>query len=166
MQKIFVFIFILSLARPVQGQGVGLYGFARSPQLVNFSLKEKESTFTQGLSSGIGLNYQQLNFELGAFISNKDSHGYYTFLGKKVSALEMGHSIYLNTTLFGEVTYLPAQVEQANASWIYATGVSLYPNIQIQKLNIGIPLGLALAYQDNEWYLNTRFILNLAFSLN
>lgn len=166
MQRIFIILFIISIAQPVYSQNVGFYAFARSPQLVNYTIDKNESTFSQGLSSGLGLTYQKLNLELGTFIMDGNSYGYYAFLGKKVHALELGHTIYLNTTVFDEVTHLPAQIEQSNATWIYTSGVSLYPNIQIQKLNVGIPLGFGLAYQDHVWYLNSRFILNLSYSLN
>jgi len=164
MQKVFVLILTISLSQSIFGQDTGMYLFARSPQLVNYNFEKSESTFSQGVSGGIGVTHKALFLELGSYILEGDSYGYYTFFGSGVNTIELGNSINLNTNVFGEVTNIPSQSEQ-DESWIFTGGICLFPNAQIQRFNIGIPLCLGLAYQDESLYLNSRFILNLSFSI-
>ena len=166
MQKILLpLILTISISQFAFGQEIGIYIFTRSPQLVNYSFKNTETTFSQGVSAGIGLTHKNLFLELASFILNGDSYGHYSFFGTIVNSSELSKSIKLNTNIFGEVTNIPSQSEQLESSWIYTSGVCFFPNAQFQRFNIGIPLCLGLAYQDGFMYLNSRFILNLSYSI-
>ncbi len=165
MRKITLLILTILLSQSAFGQKVGVYVFTRSPQLVNYSFKNAESTFSQGVSAGVGLTYKTLFMEFGSFILEGDSYGHYSFFGTSVNSSELTKAIRLNTNIFGEVTNIPTQLEQPGSSWIFTSGICLFPNAQIQRLNIGIPLCLGLAYQDKSTYLNSRFILNLSYSI-
>ncbi len=166
MQKVLLpLILTISISQFAFGQEFGIYVFARSPQLVNYSFKNAESTFSQGVSAGIGLTHKNLFLELGSFILEGNSYGHYSFFGTSVNSSELSKSIRLNTNIFGEVTNIPSQSEQSQSSWIYTSGVCFFPNAQIQRLNIGIPLCIGLAYQDESIFLNSRFILNLSYSI-
>lgn len=166
MQKVILqLILTVSISQFAFGQEIGLYAFTRSPQLVNYNFKNAESTFNQGVSVGVGLSYKTLFLELGSFILEGDKFGHYSFFGASVNSLELGNSINLNTNIFGEVTNIPSQLEQPEPSWIYTGGICFFPNAQIQRLNVGIPLCFGLAYQDNLMYLNSRFMINLSYSI-
>lgn len=165
MQKVSLLLLVLVMNCSAFGQKVGSYAFARTPQLVNYNFKSSEASYSQGVSMGLGLTHQSVFMEAGAFILNGDDHGYYTFFGTAMSSVQLVEPFRLNTNLFGEITTLPGQSEQSADTWIFTSGICLFPNIQVQRLNIGIPLCLGLAYQDRDIYLNHRFILNLAFSL-
>ena len=166
MQKVLLpLILILSIAPRAYGQEIGMHVFTRSPQLVNYRFKNAESTFSQGVSADVGLTCQTLFLEIGSFILEGNSYGHYSFFGARVNSLALGHSISLHTNTFGEVTNLPAQSEQPQSSWIYTSGVCLFPHAQIQRLSIGVPLCIGLAYQVKLMYLNSRFMLNLSYSI-
>lgn len=165
MQKITLLIITFLLSQSAFGQKIGVYVFTRSPQLVNYSFKNSESTYSQGVSAGVGLTYKTLFLEFGSFILEGDSYGHYSFFGTSVNSSELTNSIRLNTNIFGEVANIPFQSEQPESSWIFTSGVCFFPNAQIQRLNIGIPLCFGLAYQDKATYLNSRFILNLSYSI-
>jgi len=166
MQKvIFTLILIISSSQFSFGQEVVLYVFSRSPQLVNYNFQNAKSSFSQGISTGVGLTHKSLFLELGTFILEGDSYGHYSFFGGGLSHIELGNSVNLNTNVFGEVTNLPSQAEQPTSSWIFTSGVCFFPNAQFKRLNIGIPLCIGLAYQDKSMYLNSRFILNLSYSI-
>lgn len=167
MQKVLLpLVLTFSISPFAFGQEIGLYIFTRSPQFVDYSFKNAESTFSQGVSAGIGLTYKTVFLELGSFILEGNSYGHYSFFGSTVNSLELGKSINLNTNIFGEVTNLPSQSEQPKSSWICTGGVCFFPNAQLKRLNIGIPLCIGVAYQDNFVSLNSRFILNLSYSIN
>ncbi|UZR96143.1 hypothetical protein [Chondrinema litorale] len=166
MQKVYILIFSILISQSVLGQDLGVYVFARTPQMASYNFKKANSTFSQGVSSGIGFTHKELFLELGAYILEGDSYGYYSFFGSNLNSVDFGNSIHINTNLFGEVTNIPSQAEQSDSSWIFTSGVSFFPNVQIQQLNVGVPLCLGLAYQDDSLYLNSRFILNLSFSIN
>lgn len=72
----------------------------------------------------------------------------------------------LTTNWYGEVTRLPVQKEQEKPLWIYTVGISLFPNVQFQKLNFGIPIGFGRAYDGSDWMLNSRWIFNLSYQIN
>ena len=158
-------ILTISISQFAFGQGIGICVFTRSPQLVNYSFQNAKSTFSQGVSAGIGLTHKKLFLELGSFILEGNSYGHYSFFGTSINASELSKSIQLNTNLFGEITNIPPQSEQLASSWIYTGGVCFFPNAQIQRWNLGIPLCMRLAYQDKFMYLNSRFILNLSYSI-
>ena len=166
MQRLtFTLILTISISQFASGQEIGLYAFTRSPQLVNYSFKNAEANFSQGISAGVGLTYGTLFLEVGSFILEGNSYGHYSFFGTGVNYLELANSININTNLFGEITSIPSQSEQTESSLIFTSGACFFPNAQIQRLNIGIPLCIGLAYQNSSFYLNSRFILNLSYSI-
>lgn len=166
MQKILLqFCLIVSISTLSFGQDTGLYLFTRSPQLVSYSFKNTEPTFSQGVSAGLGITHQSFFLELGSFILEGNSYGHYSFFGKNLSSSTLSPAVRIHTNVFGEVTNIPFQTEQVQSSWIYTSGFCFFPNAQIQHWNIGIPLCIGLAYQEKSMHLNSRFILNLSYSI-
>lgn len=163
MNRIFISTLILFNLQFVEAQQVGTYLFARSPQVVNYQFKNSDTSYGQGISVGMGFTHKGSFLELGSFIFEGDSYGYYSFFGKTLKATELGSAVSLQTNWFGEVTRMPSQQEQKDASWIFTSGLCLFPNVQLKRVNIGVPLCLGLAYREKEIYLNTRFILNLSY---
>ena len=147
------------------GQQMHMYAFARTPQLANYNFSNESATYSEGVSAGVGIYRKSLFLEVATFIFDGDTYGYYTFFGTTVKSNEIAPSIYLNTNVFGEVTTLPSQSDIDDPLWIYTSGVCFMPNVQVQKLNVGIALCSGLAYQEESFSLNNRFILNLAFTI-
>ena len=165
MNKLTISILILFSFQFADAQELGAYAFARTPQIVNFQFSQADVRYSQGLSVGLGLTHKAHFLELGTFIFEGDSYGYYSFFGSTLKSTTIGDIVHLNTNWFGEVTHLPVQGESKNASWVYTGGVCLFPNVQLNKVNVGIPMCLGLAYQEKEYYLNNRFMLNLSYRL-
>lgn len=166
MNKFTFSILILFSFQFAKSQQLGFYAFARTPQMVNFELSETEATYSQGLSLGVGVTHKTHFLELGTFIFEGDSYGYYSFLGSTLKSSNLGDIVRLNTNWYGEVTHVPVQGEDKNTSWIYTGGICLFPNIQLNQVNIGIPMCLGLAYQEKQFYLNSRFMLNVSYQLS
>ncbi|MGD1892253.1 MAG: hypothetical protein ACFB15_16900 [Cyclobacteriaceae bacterium] len=158
-------LFWSGLCADVFGQKVGTYVFARTPQLMNYNFESKQATYTQGISAGVGLYHKSKFLELATFIFDGNSYGYYTFFGTTLKSTDLGKSFKLNTNWFGEITTLPSQPEISNPTWIYTSGICLLPNVQIQKLNVGVAICSGIAYQDEAFSFNNRFIFNLSYSL-
>lgn len=155
-------LFLLNL-QFVDAQRIKTYLFTRTPQLVNYQFERSETTYSHGLSAGIGFIHKSNFLELGSFIFEGDSYGYYSFFGRSLKSTELVSHVTLQTNWYGEVTRMPSQQEQKDASWIFTSGLCLFPNVQLKRVNIGIPLCLGLAYQEKDFYLNSRFILNLSY---
>lgn len=160
----FIFLFLTQLfVHILYAQEVDVYAFARTPQLANYQLRQSEVSYSQGVSAGLGITHQNKFLELGSFIFDGNTHGYYAFFGSVLKSTELGSVTSLNTNWFGETTYLPVQQEEDQATWIYTGGLCLFPNVQLQQVNIGVPLCFGLAYQRKSIALNSRFILNLSY---
>ncbi|MDW3194681.1 MAG: hypothetical protein R8G66_20045 [Cytophagales bacterium] len=165
MNKLTISVLILFSVHFADAQQFGAYAFARTPQIVNVRISQAEANYSQGLSVGLGLTHNAHFLELGTFIFEGDSYEYYSFLGSTLKSTTIGDAVQLNTNWFGEVTHFPVQGESKNASWAYTGGVCLFPNVQLHKVNVGIPVCLGLAYQEKEYFLNSRFMLNLSYRL-
>ena len=147
------------------GQKTGAYVFARTPHLLNIHFKNADISYSQGLSTGVGFFHQNKFLELGTFILEGDSYGYYTFFGSTINSNDLGTSFKLNTNWFGEVTSIPSQQEQTDPFWIFTSGVCLFPNMQLQKFNIGVPLCFGVAYDQDSFSFNGRLIFNLSYNI-
>lgn len=166
MNKLVILIFLVFSSQFADAQQLETYVFARTSQIVNFRLSQPDANYTQGLSMGVGLTHSAHILELGTFIFDGNSYGYYSFFGSTLKAAALADILNLNTNWFGEVTHLPEQGEGKDVTWIYTGGICLFPNVQLNRLNIGITLCMGLGYQEKELYLNSRFILNLAYLLS
>ncbi len=166
MNRLLLSMLCLFGFQSVNAQQLRAYLFTRAPQLVNYQFKTGSTSYSQGLSMGVGFTKNTGFLELGSFIFEGNSYGYYIFFGSTMKTTELGNTIKLNTNWFGEISHLPSQTEQSDQLWIYTAGACLFPNVQLQRFNLGLPLCLGLAYQEKELYLNTRFILNFSFLLS
>lgn len=165
MKKFLFLVLLMTTSTLTMGQ-IGGYLFARTPHLVDLTLDHVDLSYAQAVSVGAGMTYKSYFAELGTFIAEGNTHGYYTFFGATLKTTEVSEVFRVNTGGYGEVTHLPTQSEISKATWTITGGVCLFPNLQMQNLNIGIPLCLGLAHQEGSFRINSRFILNLAFALN
>lgn len=147
----------------VQAQELGMYAFSRKAELVNHSFKSQKTTYIDGVSAGLGLYKESLFVELGAILLEGNAHAIYTYFGKTIKTVDLGNSIRVNSSLFGQVDNVP--VPNAKDAWIYTTGVAVYPNVQIKNINIGLALTTGLAHQDKEVVWNSRMVLNMMYTL-
>lgn len=168
MRKVLLFL-ILSLGSLLsfsQSESIGAYGFVRIPHFVNYQFKSSEISYVQAISTGIGIYHKAKFLELGTFINEGDTYGFYTFFGSNLKSNDLGNSFKINTNWFGEVTNIPNQNERTSSTWIITSGVCIFPNIQIQKMNIGIPICFGLAHSNGNLSFDSRLILNLSFYIN
>ena len=165
MQKATTIVIFLLLSAKALSQDLSIYSFVRTPKLVDYQFGNAAPNLTQAVSIGFGMIHKKKFLELGTFLTEGDVHGYYTFFGLNIQKVEVANTIGINTNWFSEITNVPIQQENNDSAWIYTTGLCLFPNKQFQRFNIGIPLCLGLAYDEEDLYLNSRFIINLAYTL-
>ncbi|WP_109829733.1 hypothetical protein [Reichenbachiella versicolor] len=168
MRKIIGALFTLLLLSAIPksyAQNTGVYAIVRAPQFMNYNFNTNDASYTEGLSAGIGLYHKSLFIELAPVILEDNYYGYYTFFGSTIKRTELSKNFNLNTSMFGEVTTFPEQSGISDGTWIYTGGLCLFPNVQVQRMNLGVVLCTGLAYQDEEMIFNNRFVLNLTYTL-
>lgn len=165
MQKIIFSFLLIAFTQISFGQKLGTYLFARVPHSVSCNFKTLETTYLQGVSTGIGVYHRAKFLELGTFMAQGNNYGFYSFFGTTIKSRDFDPSFRFNTSWFGEVTNMPPQAEQPDDLWILAGGLSFSPSIQLDRFTIGLPLGLGLAYREQSLSLNGRYLLNMSFAI-
>ena len=144
-------------------QNTGMYAFARTADLFDYNFSTQEKNYIDGVSTGVGWFHKSLFLELGAIIFDGNSYAYYTYFGKTLKSKSLGNNLFLNTSWFGEVANIP--VPNENAIWGYTTGLAIYPNVQFEKVNVGVAINTGLMYKKEDFIWNNRMVLNLTYRL-
>jgi hypothetical protein len=138
--------------------------FVRLPHVVNYNMGDHSTSYASVISAGINFNYKTFGVDLGAFITDQDSHGYYTFFGSSLHQKTLGETWLLATNWFGEVTYLPPH-DETSSVWVHTAGISLIPMKSFEWGSVGFPLLAGVAYSNNSFSINARIIANLSIKI-
>lgn len=163
--KIIILLTITSvLALSGYAQDIHANIFVRTPQVLNYRINN-EVTYTPVISTGVGFAHKSKFIELATYIDQSDAYGFYTFFGATLISERVAQSLTLATNCFGEISYFPSQTA-GKESFTYTSGICYFPNFNINHMNIGIPLCLGLAYNNDALSINSRVILNVAIKIN
>lgn len=144
-------------------QNTGMYAFARTADLFDYNFSTQENSYIDGVSAGVGWFHKSLFLELGAIIFEGNSHAYYTYFGKTLNSVSLGNNLFLNTSWFGEIANIPIKSE--NDIWGFTSGLAIYPNVQLNKVNVGVAINTGINYKKEEFIWNNRMVLNLTYRL-
>ncbi|MEM0942202.1 MAG: hypothetical protein AAF600_21745 [Bacteroidota bacterium] len=152
MKRAFVLLLIITIAifQLVFRQKIGTCIFTRISQSVDYNLKSSKSTFSEGISTGIGATQKpdSWNWEY-LFVLEGVSYDYYSFFNLTINSINLSSSVKFGIDWLDKIrvcfidqnnstSYGPSQVEFA-----------FFP-ISNSEFNKEIPLCMGIACQGDE----------------
>ena len=145
-------------------QGLNLDAFVRLPHTVNHNFSGKSSFYSSAVSAGVTLSYNQVFSDFGAFITDENLRGYYSYFGSPIFTRQLDDHWILCFNWFGEIANVHA-VETRERQWIYTSGVSPVILKPMAWTTFAVALTAGAAYTQETVSVNGRLIINMSFPL-
>ncbi|WP_276371847.1 hypothetical protein [Chryseolinea sp. H1M3-3] len=164
MKKIVTLMLALMFFKQVSGQEVKVDYFVRLPHVVNYNFTNETASYSPIISSGLTIKMGNYFADVGAYIDEGDSYGYYTYLGSPVYSKAIDQQWTFVTNWFSEILFFPQQAELPD-SWTYTFGISPVLVRPISFSTFAIALTVGAGFNEHTTSVNTRLIINYSIPL-